>query len=112
MGGRSRASWPDKMEWELEAVRAAFLRRAGLPSSPSPSSGRRTGGGVLRRVVSSPSMSTGRSTGANGGEGGECGDGAGAGGGDGGRRGGGGATPQDLRGTRSTQQSTIIAPVD
>jgi len=95
------------MERKSEAVRAAFLRRAGLPSSLSLSSGRH-GEDVLRRLVPSPLMSTGRSAGANGGEGGEGGDGAGGVGG-----GGEGATPHDLRGpARNTQQSTIIAAVD
>jgi len=95
------------MERKSEAVRAAFLRRAGLPSSLSLSSGRH-GEDVLRRLVPSPLMSTGRSAGANGGEDGEGGDGAGWVGG-----GGEGATPHDLRGpVRNTQQSTIIAAVD
>ena len=95
------------MERKSEAVRAAFLRRAGLPSSLSLSSGRH-GEDVLRRLVPSPLMSTGRSAGANGGEGGEGGDGAGGVGGE-----GEGATPHDLRGpVRNTQQSTIIAAVD
>ena len=95
------------MERKSEAVRAAFLRRAGLPSSLSLSSGRH-GEDVLRRLVPSPLMSTGRSAGANGGEGGEGGDGAGGVGG-----GGEGATPHDLGGpARNTQQSTIIAAVD